>query len=46
MVRSDGKTCVSQPHLNSERMWTVDDVRALGIRLRDPLKHGFFLERI
>jgi len=46
MVRSDGKTCVAQPHLNSDRMWTLEDVRKCGIRLRDPLTHGMNFERV
>ena len=46
MVRSDGKTCISQPHLNSERLWTLDDVRQCGVVIRDPLKAGQFVERI
>jgi hypothetical protein len=35
-LRSDGKTLISQPHLNSERMWTIDDLAATGIVVRDP----------
>ncbi|PND54253.1 methane monooxygenase [Mycobacterium sp. ENV421] len=39
-VRSDGKTLLAQPHLNSERLWTLDDLRACNVEIRDPLKHG------
>ncbi len=37
-VRSDGKTLCSQPHINSENMWTLDDLKALEIVIPDPLK--------
>jgi methane monooxygenase component A alpha chain len=46
MVRSDGKTLSSQPHLKSERLWTVEDLQKCGIVIRDPLKYGQFVERI
>jgi len=46
MVRSDGKTLSSQPHLKSDRLWTVEDLRKCGIVIRDPLKYGQFVERI
>jgi hypothetical protein len=46
MVRSDGKTLSSQPHLKSERLWTVEDLRKCGIVIRDPLKYGQFVERV
>jgi methane monooxygenase component A alpha chain len=39
-VRSDNKTLNAQPHLNSERMWTLDDLRACNAVIRDPLKTG------
>ena len=41
-VRSDGKTLTSQPHLESKRMWTVDDLRACDCVIEDPLRvfHG------
>jgi methane monooxygenase component A alpha chain len=41
-VRTDGKTLTSQPHLRSERMWTLDDLRACRVTIEDPLKryHG------
>jgi hypothetical protein len=46
MIRSDGKTLTSQPHLNNERLWTIDDLRKCGVVIRDPLTHGQFVERI
>jgi hypothetical protein len=46
MIRSDGKTLTSQPHLNNERLWTIDDLRKCGVVIRDPLKHGQFVERV
>jgi methane monooxygenase component A alpha chain len=41
-VRSDGKTLAAQPHLKSDRLWTLDDLRSCGVVLRDPLVHGMF----
>lgn len=37
-VREDGKTLMAQPHLNSERMWTLDDIRKLKYEIKDPLR--------
>jgi hypothetical protein len=37
-VRPDGKTLMGQPHLNAERMWTIDDIRRLEYEIKDPLK--------
>lgn len=37
-VRPDGKTLMGQPHLNSERMWTLDDIRKLNYEVKDPLR--------
>jgi methane monooxygenase component A alpha chain len=39
LIRSDGKTLTSQPHLNQERMWTIDDLADCHISFRDPLTH-------
>ena len=36
-VRTDGKTLMAQPHLGSERMWTIEDIRKLDYVVRDPL---------
>jgi hypothetical protein len=35
---TDGKTLTSQPHLRSERMWILDDLRACKVTIEDPLK--------
>jgi hypothetical protein len=37
LLRADGKTLMAQPWLNEDRMWTIDDIRALNIVIRDPL---------
>lgn len=37
-VREDGKTLMGQPHLNAERMWTLDDIRKLKYEIKDPLR--------
>jgi methane monooxygenase component A alpha chain len=36
-LRSDGKTLQAQPHLRSEKMWTIDDLAACKITIHDPL---------
>jgi methane monooxygenase component A alpha chain len=45
-VRSDGKTLVSQPHLNSERLWTLDDLAGCGVTVRDPHVAGVSFEKV
>jgi methane monooxygenase component A alpha chain/propane monooxygenase large subunit len=37
-VRPDGKTLMGQPHLNPDRMWTIDDIRRLEYEVKDPLR--------
>ena len=37
-LRADGKTLIAQPTLKRDRQWTIDDIRALKIELRDPLR--------
>jgi len=37
LLREDGKTLIGQPHLNLEKMWTIDDIRAIGWELKYPL---------
>jgi methane monooxygenase component A alpha chain/propane monooxygenase large subunit len=37
LLREDGKTLIGQPHLSLEKMWTIDDIRAIGWELRYPL---------
>jgi hypothetical protein len=38
LLRSDGKTLISQPSLDTDRMWTIDDVRAWGMEIKDPMR--------
>lgn len=38
-VRPDGKTLMGQPALDLPRLWTLDDIRAIGYEVKDPL-HG------
>ena len=37
LLREDGKTLIGQPHLNLEKMWTIDDIRAIGWEIKYPL---------
>ncbi|MGE0680418.1 MAG: aromatic/alkene/methane monooxygenase hydroxylase/oxygenase subunit alpha [Candidatus Binatia bacterium] len=37
-IRPDGKTLIAQPHLNSDKMWTIDDIRRLKFEIKDPLR--------
>ena len=37
LLRADGKTLIGQPHFDLERMWTIDDIRAVGWELKYPL---------
>jgi hypothetical protein len=37
LLRADGKTLIGQPWLNTERMWTIDEIRSLGVEIRNPL---------
>jgi len=36
-VRPDGKTLIGQPALDLDRLWTIDDIRAIGYEVKDPL---------
>ena len=40
LLRPDGKTLVGQPHCSDDprMMWTIDDIRALGIEIKDPMQ--------
>jgi hypothetical protein len=40
LLRSDGKTLVGQPHLQTDEkhLWTIDDIRRMSIEIRDPLR--------
>lgn len=44
-VRSDESTLLAQPHLSDERMWTLEDLKACNLVIRDPLTAGVFLEK-
>jgi propane monooxygenase large subunit len=35
-VRADGKTLIAQPHLENERMWTLDDVKSMDFHVQSP----------
>ena len=35
-IRADGKTLIGQPHLNEERRWTLDDLRAYDFTVVSP----------
>lgn len=37
-VRPDGRTLIGQPTLDLERLWTIDDIRAVGYEVKDPLR--------
>ena len=38
-VRPDGRTLIGQPTLDpDQRLWTIDDIRAIGYEVKDPLK--------
>ncbi|HMJ12605.1 MAG TPA: hypothetical protein VK524_14370, partial [Polyangiaceae bacterium] len=39
-VRSDGKTLTAQPHLGSDRLWTLEDLAACRVVVQDPLRTG------
>ena len=36
-MRPDGKTLIGQPALDLDRLWTIDDIRAIGFEVKDPL---------
>jgi hypothetical protein len=38
LLRADGKTLLAQPHVNAEKMWTLDDIKALNFEILDPLR--------
>jgi len=38
LLRADGKTLIAQPHLKRDRMWTLDDARALKFEIKNPLR--------
>jgi hypothetical protein len=40
LLRADGRTLISQPHLrvDEQSLWTIDDIRRLGVEITDPLR--------
>jgi methane monooxygenase component A alpha chain len=36
-VRADGKTLISQPHVNGENLWTIDDLKRANCVFVDPV---------
>ncbi len=40
LLRADGKTLIAQPSLDSDKMWTIDDIEKTGFEIRDPLAGG------
>lgn len=41
LVRSDGKTLLGQPHLNTNRLWTIDDIKARDVIIENPVRMHF-----
>jgi YHS domain-containing protein len=39
LLRADGKTLIAQPWLDQDRMWTIDDIKAVRYEIRDPLRN-------
>lgn len=37
LLRADGKTLIAQPSLDWDKMWTIDDIRALNYEIKNPL---------
>ena len=37
-VRSDGKTLMAQPHVNTTGLWTLDDIKKINLTIPDPMK--------
>ncbi len=35
-LRADGRTLIGQPHLNTEGMWTIEDIEDLNLRIESP----------
>lgn len=35
-LRADGETLIGQPHLHSDGMWTLSDIRALNVHVQSP----------
>lgn len=37
-LRAGREEFLAQPHLNAEKMWTLDDIKNLNFEIRDPLR--------
>lgn len=37
LLRTDGNTLIAQPSLETDRMWTIDDVAAWDYQIKDPM---------
>jgi hypothetical protein len=37
LLRADGKTLIAQPSLDPQKMWTIDDIKALNYEIKNPL---------
>ena len=38
LLRADGKTLLAQPHLDTDKMWTIDDLEAIDFEITNPLR--------
>lgn len=38
LLRADGKTLLAQPHLDRDRMWTIEDIDAIDFEIKNPLR--------
>jgi hypothetical protein len=38
LLRADGKTLLGQPHLESDRLWTIDDIRRHDVAIENPAR--------
>jgi methane monooxygenase component A alpha chain len=38
LLRADGKTLLGQPHVNAERLWTIDDIRRQDAPIENPAR--------
>ena len=36
LLRADGKTLIGQPHLEDDRLWTIDDIAACNVEIVSP----------
>ncbi len=38
LLRADGRTLLAQPHLDTDKMWTIDDLEAIDFEITNPLR--------